>query len=82
MNFLKRIFGKINILSPSQAKPAASSAPRHSMSKGTILFVDNDRDFLSTRSDLLARAGYRVLQTGEDVDRRDLSLVELEIISS
>ena len=42
------------------------------MSKARILFADNDRDFLETRSEFLEREGYTVLKAHSPQEARDV----------
>lgn len=42
------------------------------MSNATLLFVDNDRDFLETRTEFLEQAGYRVFLAANPEEARDV----------
>jgi DNA-binding response OmpR family regulator len=49
--------------------PPGSSLARegelHTMTKGTVLFADNDADFLATRSEFLRQEGYHVIPASD-----------------
>jgi DNA-binding NarL/FixJ family response regulator len=58
------------------------------MSKGTILFADNDTDFLNIRKEFLEMAGYQVITTASSIEARmlleqaqvDLAILDVRLL--
>jgi len=68
-------------------KPSVSKRETHFVPKATILFADNDPDFLTTRKEFLEQAGYSVITASDPVEARqkleiggiDLAILDIRL---
>jgi DNA-binding NtrC family response regulator len=68
-------------------KPLVPESGAYFMPKATILFADNDPDFLDTRKEFLEHAGYRVITASNPIEARqkleiggiDLAILDIRL---